>query len=146
MTDFFQPQLQPVLNLLAECALPTEDLSESNMANFLACGDRGRPAGVIGLELHHPFGLIRSLAVSPKARGSGHGKDLLAAIEDFAGKRELQAVYLLTTTAPKFFELFGYRQIPRLQAPQAITRTAEFASICPADAVVMSKDLSALIS
>ena len=146
MNEFFQPQLQPVLNLLTVCALPTADLTEVHMANFLACGDRDRPAGVVGLDLQRPFGLIRSLAVSPDLRGRGLGKDLLAAIEDFGSKQELAAFYLLTTTAPNFFASLGYVQTPRLEVPEAIQRTVEFASICPGDAVVMKKDTSTLVS
>ena len=83
MTNFFHPQVQHVLKLLREFEWPTEELTEDKLANFLACGDLKKPSGVIGLEVHPPCGLLRSLAVSPNVRNSGNGQVLVDAIEQF---------------------------------------------------------------
>jgi N-acetylglutamate synthase-like GNAT family acetyltransferase len=51
--------------------------------------------------------------------------------------------FLLTTSAAPFFESLGFARIDRTAAPEAILRTRQAASICPASAVLMVKDLKA---
>jgi mannose-6-phosphate isomerase-like protein (cupin superfamily) len=53
--------------------------------------------------------------------------------------RGVRDVYLLTTTAARFFERAGFATIPRDQAPLAICQTTEFRSLCPASATFMGK-------
>lgn len=143
MTAFFQPTLQAAKTLLTESDLPTADLTAGAMSNFLASGNAEQLDGVVGLEFHRPYGLLRSLAISVDARGSGLGRALVSATEKLAIANRIQALYLLTTTAADYFEGLGYLVVRRESAPPQIQHTAEFSSLCPDDAVVMMKQLAA---
>jgi amino-acid N-acetyltransferase len=48
-------------------------------------------------------------------------------------------VFLLTTTAERFFPKFGFEQIDREQVPASVQQSVEFQSACPASAIVMRK-------
>jgi amino-acid N-acetyltransferase len=50
-------------------------------------------------------------------------------------------VFLLTTTAERFFPQFGFEQIDREQVPPSVRASVEFRSACPASAIVMRKQL-----
>jgi N-acetylglutamate synthase-like GNAT family acetyltransferase len=76
-------------------------------------------------------------------RGQGFGeaitRKLLAQARDDGAK----AVYLLTDTAAPFFKKLGFRTIARDAAPSAILATRQAASLCPASAALMARDLPA---
>ena len=76
-----------------------------------------------------------------RSRGRGVGSTLLAEAERYARLREVKEIYLLTTTAERFFARSGYERILRDAAPQAIRETQEFSSLCPASSALMRKRL-----
>ncbi|MFZ1643195.1 MAG: GNAT family N-acetyltransferase [Candidatus Contendobacter sp.] len=88
--------------------------------------------------------LLRSLAVAPDGQGQGLGSALLTHAEQAARQRGVQALYLLTTTAEAFFVQRGYVRIPREAAPPILRQTAEFAALCPASAVCLTRALAPL--
>ena len=51
-------------------------------------------------------------------------------------------MYLLTTTAERYFARFGFVQIARDDVPGAVQQSVEFREACPASAVVMRTELS----
>ena len=53
----------------------------------------------------------------------------------------LSRLFLLTDTAERFFAAAGYQRIERATVPTCVTRTAQFASLCPASAACMRKEL-----
>ena len=53
----------------------------------------------------------------------------------------IDRLFLLTDTAERFFSDAGYRRIDRANVPASVTRTAQFASLCPASAACLRKDL-----
>jgi amino-acid N-acetyltransferase len=57
--------------------------------------------------------------------------------------RDLQvpAIYLLTTTAERYFPKFGFERIQRADIPPAVQTSIEFTSACPSSATVMRKSL-----
>jgi len=124
--------------LLVSQKLPVEDLPAS-LENFWIVKDQNGIIGVAGLELHLPFGLLRSLAVVPGSRNLGIGDTLVRAIEQQAAKLDLKSIYLLTETAKPYFEKRGYIEIGREQTPEAIKRSSEFSHVCPVSAAVMQK-------
>ncbi len=142
MSDFSRPTEAATKALLALCDLPVQDLDGASFEHFLALGPADAPSGVVGLEVHGPVALLRSLAVAPEARGLGHGKRLVDAIEAHARGLGVTEVYLLTTTARPFFEGLGYAVADRGTAPEAIRATREFSSLCPASATFMVKKSS----
>jgi amino-acid N-acetyltransferase len=52
----------------------------------------------------------------------------------------LKKVYLLTTDAQAFFRKLGFAEVPRESAPEAIRRTAQFRTLCPASATLMARE------
>ena len=54
----------------------------------------------------------------------------------------LELVFLLTTTAERFFPKFGFEQIARDDVPPSVQASVEFRSACPASAIVMRKRLT----
>ena len=133
--------LPAVSRLLNEAALPTSDLTPAKLEHFLARGRGDAPEGVVGLELYPPVALLRSLAVAVSARGQGIGSALLADAERYAREHQVKQIYLLTTTAERFFARAGYERVERDAAPQAIQETQEFSTLCPASSALMRKRL-----
>ena len=138
---FPRPPLAAVTALLDDCGLPTSDLDQHDLDEFLGCGPDEQPLGVIGLERCGNDGLLRSLAVAPSVRGAGCGAALVARLEQQAHDRGIRCLYLLTETAEAFFAARGYQVIERSLVPDAVRATSEFASLCPDDATVMRKAL-----
>ena len=50
-----------------------------------------------------------------------------------------RGVYLLTTTAERYFPSFGFERIARDGRTRRVTGSVEFREACPASAVVMRK-------
>ena len=131
--------MEQIKALLMACNLPTQDLVLEHLPQFLLLQDEGQLIGVVGLEVKHSVGLLRSLAVQAKFRGQGFGTQLVRDAESYAARIGVQTLYLLTTTAAQFFASLGYTETNRQQVPAAIQATAEFATICPSSAVCMVK-------
>jgi amino-acid N-acetyltransferase len=130
-----------IMALLGANGLPTEDLSHGVV--LLGVRDERGLEGVVGIEPHGETALLRSLAVRPDRRQSGLGSALVHEAERLAVGTGIRALFLLTTTAEAFFAHRGYVREPRDQAPLAIQRTREFASLCPSSAAFMRKSLHA---
>ena len=135
-------ELLQVRSILERCELPSEDLTNDHMQHFfIAKADTGL-IGTIGLEMYNGYGLLRSLAVRSNFRGSGLGTVLVRNIESYAKKLGIDAMYLLTTTADRFFRDLGYKELTRQEVPELILQSKEFAQICPSSAVAMRKELA----
>ena len=129
--------------LLSEAKLPIADLASSRSLSLLGIRDGGRLVGLVGVEVHGNVGMLRSLAVEPEHRNSGLGVSLVSDAETWAAEREVETLYLLTTTAAQFFARLGYEAVPRFEAPAAIAATAQFSGLCPASSTFMRKVLAA---
>jgi len=134
-----QPREIVAKRLLAECNLPTSDLESQHFEHFFGCGQPENPEGVVGLEIHGAVALLRSLAVAENSRGMGCGRALVAEAERHAWTQGVREVYLLTTTADRFFSDLGYQRVERDSAPEAIRNTKEFSSLCPSSSTFMVK-------
>lgn len=144
MISFHQPAKSDALSLLDAANLPTADLTEAHLNYFWALTDQQQAVGIVGLEPFAPYGLLRSLVVSPARRNQGMGTRLVQHAETMARQMEIAELYLLTSTAQEFFEDFGYRKVKRSSAPAAIRSTREFCSLCPANSQLMKKYLDAV--
>lgn len=133
--------LPELVALLAECALPFGDLTETHLREFLVCRDGGRLVATAGLELCDDAVLLRSLAVAATHRGRGLATRLVDALERRARAKRQRVMFLLTTTVPGFFAARGFRPVERQLVPAAIAATTEFRSLCPASALCMRKRL-----
>ena len=132
----------PALALLAASGLPTDDLGNDASVLLFGTPEGDEPAGVVGLELHGTDALLRSLAVTPAARGAGLGAALVAHAEREAAARGVATLYLLTTTAEGFFSRLGYQRLDRTEAPAGIAATRQFSALCPASSAFMAKQLA----
>jgi amino-acid N-acetyltransferase len=79
------------------------------------------------------------VSVDPGYRNQGLGEMLVEATLERAGRLELRAVYLLTTTARDYFTRRGFVDCRREEAPEAIRGSWEFRVGCPATAVLMKR-------
>jgi len=136
-----RPPLSIVVALLEGEGLPVSDLTDAHLEHFFFAGSDGSPTGLVGLEIYGTDALLRSLVVGANARAKGMGSTLVLHAEDYASSRHVTAIYLLTTTAESFFTRLGYRRIDRTEAPPVIQSVREFASLCPASAAFMFKQL-----
>lgn len=134
-------ELSTVRNILERCGLPSRDLTKDHMQQFFIVKVDSEPIGTIGLEMYNGHGPLQSLAVRSSYRGSGLGTVLVRKIESYAKGLGVDAMYLLTTTADRFFQDIGYKELPRKEVPDLVLQSDEFAQICPSSAVAMTKDL-----
>ena len=135
------PHPQKSKLLLESCGLPTSDIDLKKFETFLYFGSAENPLGIVGLEIYNSVALLRSLAVSKEARGKGHGKALVSAIENFAKSKNIKELFLLTDTAETFFNKLDYCSIHRESAPESIKNSSEFSTVCKQSAVLMTKKL-----
>ena len=127
--------VEPAQRLLQACGLPLGGFPEDLEAIVVATSER-ELLGVAGLEVHGAYGLLRSVAVVPEARGRGLADALCAKVEDRAAALGLQ-LFLLTETAERFFKHRGYEVLERRHAPDDISSSREFSELCPTSAVLM---------
>lgn len=116
--------------------LPTSDLTEGGAQYFSFDGLYG------GLVQHGDVGLLRSMVVPADRRGSGAGGELLACLVEHARAASVRDLWLLTTSAEKFFSRHGFARVERDQAPAAIANTSQFRDLCPASAALMHKQIA----
>lgn len=124
--------------LLTTSDLPLAGVAE-NLPGFVVAESDGAIVGTAALEVCCDNALLRSVAVAPEWRSRGLGRALVTRVIADAEARGLRALYLLTTTAERYFPSFGFHQIARDEAPEDVQATEEFRSACPASAVVMCR-------
>lgn len=131
-----------ICELLRSQALPHEDLSK-HLRTALVAERAGDILGSAALEIYGEYALLRSLAVAPALHGQGLGSLLTTRILRLARRQNVAYVFLLTTTASKFFPRFGFTPFPRAEAPASIRQTSEFQRLCPATAVCLVRRFAA---
>jgi amino-acid N-acetyltransferase len=133
--------LDRVRELLVANALPLDGIPPS-LSGFLVAEDGDRIIGVAGIEDCGEYGLLRSAAVAPEARNQGVGRRLVEELISTAKTEGRQGLFLLTTTAARYFPLFGFVETTRGDVPSSVRATKEFTEACPASATVMKLDLA----
>ena len=124
--------------LLTSSGLPLDGVHEA-LATFVVAESGTDLVGVAGLEVCCENALLRSVAVRPEWRSHGVGRALVTRVISDAESRGIRALYLLTTTADRYFPTFGFRTIARDEVPADVRETAEFREACPASATVMCR-------
>jgi amino-acid N-acetyltransferase len=133
--------LEAVRQLLIASDLPVDGVEE-NFADFIVAQEGDAISGAIGLECYGATGLLRSAVVSPDARGTGLGSQLVNSILDRASTRGIRDVYLLTTTAEEYFPKFGFKRAARAEVPASLKASREFQGACPDTAILMKHALA----
>tara|TARA_R110002012_G_scaffold139040_2_gene296132 strand:+ start:27358 stop:27831 length:474 start_codon:yes stop_codon:yes gene_type:complete len=125
--------------LLEQASLVVSDISEK-VKLFGLFSDNSLLA-LAGLEVFENEALLRSVCVPAQEKGKGYGQQIIRTLENDAARNGITDLYLLTTTASKFFERIGYKVADRNTASDAIKNTSEFSDLCPSTAVFMHKTL-----
>ena len=132
--------LPEIRALLERLQLPIAGVDE-HLPTMLVAREDEQIVGIAGLELYADGALLRSVAVEPRRQGKQLGHQLTDAALHLATTGGANTVFLLTTTAERFFPQFGFEQIDREQVPPSVRASVEFRSACPASAIVMRKQL-----
>lgn len=133
--------LSAIETLLKASALPTDGVRDA-LPGFMVADAGANIVGVAGLEVCCDNALLRSVAVAPEWRSKGVGRDLVNRVIANAESRGIHGLYLLTTTADRYFPSFGFSTIARADAPDDIKETGEFKYLCAASSTVMKKTLA----
>ena len=133
---------EDLFRLLRQNQLPLDGLTD-HLATTLVAREAGQVVGSAALEVYPDGALLRSVAVAPERQGGGLGQTLTRAAIRLAEELRVPAVFLLTTTAERFFPKFGFEPIARADVPDSVRTSVEFTSACPTSAIVMRKRLSA---
>ena len=99
--------LDRVLDLLDRHGLPLDGASGLG-DTLLVARLKGQIVGAAGLELYADGALLRSVVVDASVQGRGLGQRLTEAALALACDRDMPTVFLLTTTADRFFPRFGF--------------------------------------
>jgi N-acetylglutamate synthase-like GNAT family acetyltransferase len=139
-----QRDLPAIEALLVSSGLPTAGVAEALRGFVVAeSEDDKRIVGVAGLEdCGQEYALLRSAAVDAEWRGTGLGRRLVTHVIADAESRGLKALYLLTTTAERYFPSFGFERTQRDVVPDEVKQSVEFREACPSSATVMALELS----
>ena len=132
--------LPEIRALLERLHLPLAGVDE-HLRTMLVARDGEHVVGTAALELYADGALLRSVAVEPRQQGRQLGHQLTDAALRLAASHGASAVFLLTTTAERFFPRFGFEPIAREDVPSSVRTSVEFQSACPASAIVMRKQL-----
>lgn len=131
-----------VKSLIADCNLPSSDLTSEKLRHFLVARKGDAVVGAVGLEIVQPYALLRSLAVDEAYRGQGIAVQLTEAVERFARTMGVTTLYLLTLTAEELFSQCKFLKTSRDEAPESLQAMDEFKTLCPDTAVCMQKQLT----
>ena len=133
-------QEYPIKEILVSNGLPIDDLKTAPIQFFGIVGN-DTLKGIGALEIYGHVAILRSLTVPREFQGLGSGKALVSTLEKITKNLGIKQLYLLTTTAPHFFEKLGYTQASRYQCPKEIVSSGEFTSLCPDSALCYSKEV-----
>ncbi len=126
--------------LLAAAGLPLEGAAEA-LATGVVARDQEAVVGAAAVERYGEAGLLRSVVVAEPLRGSGLGRELVAAAEELARERGIRDLYLLTETAAGWFPRLGYDVVPREAARAAVGESVEFTMGCAESGIPMRRSL-----
>lgn len=128
-----------VLALLAAADLPPDGIPGDLGGFYVAEAPEEDVIGVAGLEHYGSAVLLRSVAVRDGFQGRGIGHQLVTVALQMAEANGAVEVFLLTTTAERYFTQFGFSTIARSELPEAVFASAELRGACPETARVMRR-------
>jgi amino-acid N-acetyltransferase len=130
-----------VAALLEREHLPLDGLRE-HFEHALVARTGNRIIGCAALEMYEGGALLRSVAVDAEYRKAGVGSELTHQAIQLATRHLAPAIYLLTTTAERFFRKFGFEIVDRAEVPVTVHASVEFTHACPSTAIIMRKFLT----
>ena len=140
LSEIQSEYLDSAIEILKQQELPYSDLNNKKIYKMGAFS-KNKLIGIAGLEIYNLSGLFRSLAVEKTYQAQGTGKKLYQSIIAQSLVDGLNRLYLLTTTAEKYFEKLGWNKINRNDVPDDVKQSTEFSDLCPSTAICMSLEL-----
>ncbi len=126
--------------LLKSSGLPATGVPES-LEGF-PVADFSGVAGTIGIERSGKAVLLRSLAVRPDCRKSGIAAELVERSLEMARETGAREAYLLTSTADKYMQRWGFQYIERSRIPADLLKRSDLeAACCPVSSSCMKLEL-----
>lgn len=132
--------LSQIKELLEASQLPGSDIDLGKQF-FLVALHNQTVIGTIALEVYDNSALLRSFAVDAHFRSQQIGERLYREAVAQSRQKGISHLFLLTTTADRYFDRLGWQRIGRDEVPDAIGATTEFASLCPLSSIVMKFDI-----
>lgn len=129
--------LPAITTLLKAAQLPLDGVEDHVDEFRAAVTANGVLVGCAGLERYGTVALLRSVACAPAYRNAGLAGALIGQILGDAKQAGAIEVYLLTTTAPRYFDRLGFEEIARERLPLALSPSRELQGACPAQAIAM---------
>jgi amino-acid N-acetyltransferase len=127
--------------LLVAAGLPLDGAAEALSLGVVG-RDGDRLVAASAIERYGTSGLLRSVVVAEDMRGTGLGREIVAAAEQLAREEGIGDLYLLTETAPDWFPRLGYEVVERPAAIEAVGASIEFTTVCRDTGVPMVKHLA----
>ena len=134
-------EILEVETLLKSSSLPSSDLRSNTAIQLYGTFQKEKLIACVGVEIYAETALLRSLAVDSNNKQRGIGRSLLEYVENVCKHNGVQEIFLLTETAEKYFEKFGYTVHDRQNAPRSIKNTTQFSTLCPSSSIFMAKIL-----
>jgi amino-acid N-acetyltransferase len=125
-----------IANILRAENLPLDGAQEQ-IVNFLIGMQEKKIVAIGGLEHYGSVGLMRSIAVLTEVQGQHYGVQMVQALCRLARKNRIDDLYLLTTTAQKYFARLGFVPLARDLAPAELMQSSQFQGTCPSSAILM---------
>lgn len=126
---------------LVAAGLRDDDLREAGR-QFFRFTDDGRLIGFVGWETGTETEvLLRSLVVVPAQRGKGWGRAMAEWALTRLAELGFTDAYMLTTSIEALALRLGFNRLERASAPAWVRQTRQFATLCPASAVLLHRSL-----
>jgi amino-acid N-acetyltransferase len=130
-----------VEDLLRDAHLPLEGAAHA-LSRGVVARDDDVIVGAAAIERYGPAGLLRSVVVAPDRRGTGVGRQIVAAAEALARDEGMRELYLITETAETWFPRLGYEVVERPVAEAAVGDSIELTTVCRDTGVPMRRRLT----
>lgn len=129
-----------VITLLQQDNLPVEDI-DPQLPHFFVSEENGHITAAAGLEVYTEGALLRSVVVHISKRNQGLASRLLEELFPYATRQSINKLFLITTTAEKYFLQKGFIKTGRDNVPASVLQSKEFNGLCPSSATIMFRSL-----
>lgn len=130
--------LTEILEILKRVGLPTAGV-DNNIIHFLVATSKSNELlAVIGMEIVGTDGLLRSLACNPNFCKQGIAAELIANALIVARKQGIKNLYLMTQSAEKYMQKFGFKTVERQDIPEDLLKQSELNFACSTCSTCMS--------
>ena len=128
--------------LLREAQLPLDGAAEALSLGVVARDGRRRRRRGRRRALRRRGAAALGAWSRRDRRGTGLGREIVAAAEDLARADGVRDLYLLTETAIDWFPRLGYEVVDRPVATAAVGESVEFTTVCKDTGVPMRRRLA----